>query len=179
MGTFQKAGAGSLSPPLTEVSVKQRTLTGPRRSSLGDSTRRERLYRTVTIKSTMTMSDDHVRTPARCRLQWRRSRTRGTSSTTEMSIVSTCGRRGSRGLRSPGCWYGERGLEASSCRIRNSVLQHCSSPGAPPSLAARGRSRRRPKAYSTRSANHSSAVVEQAFSPTFGPRYDFRHGPPS
>jgi hypothetical protein len=29
---------------------------------------------------------------------------------------------------------------------------------------------------STRSANHSSAVVEQAFSPAFGPRYDFCHG---
>jgi hypothetical protein len=44
-------------------------------------------------------------------------------------------------------------------------------------LAACGRSRRRPKAYSTRSANHSSAVVEQAFSPAFGPRYDFCHRP--
>jgi hypothetical protein len=45
-------------------------------------------------------------------------------------------------------------------------------------LAACGESRRRPKAYSTRTADHSSAVVEQAFSPAFGPRYDFRHGLP-
>jgi hypothetical protein len=43
-------------------------------------------------------------------------------------------------------------------------------------VAARGRSRRRSNAYSTRSANHSSAVVEQAFSPAFGPRYDFCQG---
>jgi hypothetical protein len=44
-----------------------------------------------------------------------------------------------------------------------------------PILTACGRSRRRPKAYSTRNANHSSAVVEQAFSPAFGPRHDFCH----
>ena len=42
-------------------------------------------------------------------------------------------------------------------------------------LTARGESRRTPKAYSTRTANHSSAVVEQAFSPALGPPYDFRH----